>query len=165
MTAAEALASIREDIDRLEAKGLNLKPGFFRRKRDEADAIANELQDLREQVKRSQQEREEAQAELRDQHLRVGMLANTITILGFPIAQHMNAPLEDADIYHEAAAMVCQQRRDAPQGPNRLPQQTSKAALMDLLTNALWWARLNSYPLQHLIDQAHAKRKERKQAA
>lgn len=143
MTAAEAIASIREDIAALEAKNLpSLRPGFFRRRRAEVDAIDAELATQAATIERL---KEECSAMLEQQcetDLRLGMLANVLSILGFDPMVHLRRPLADEpDVYHDAAALVYEHRRAAGLS-NRTQNHRTVGDLRDILINALWTARL-----------------------
>lgn len=142
MTASEALASIREDIARLAKR--TVKPGFIRRKHAEVDAITEELDRLQKEVDRLNALIVHQDKAHRESDLRVGMLANVLSILGFNPMVHLRRPIENADVYYRAAEYVARQERERDFGkPERLHIHRTWVQMKDLLINALWWARLD----------------------
>jgi hypothetical protein len=143
MTAAEAIASIREDIDRLEAKDL-VKPGYIKRKRSEVAAIEREL--FEQEYRIAQAERTVAQqaTEISNAELRIGMLANVLSILGHDPMPHIRRSLaNNPDVYYDAAVYVDELRTKS--GRSNRPWTFIKGyhEQRELLVNALWSARMN----------------------
>lgn len=155
MNAAQALASIREDIDRLEAKDL-VKPGFIRRKREEADAIEEELSNITTEVEQLKQQLHKLQKEHRDTDLRLGMLANVLSMAGLDPMIHLRRPLaNNPDIYYHAARFVAAIRSQAGLC-NRIPDWTL-GEIKDIVAHAIWTARIHRAtdphtPIETLAD-------------
>lgn len=163
MTATEAIASMREDIARLEAKNLGLKPGFFARRRAEVDAIERELASLQAMVDRAEFAEADTLRQAKESDLRTGILANVLQILGFSPWRHLRAPIEHADDYARAAAMVMEQAKAAGRSAYGRRLTATHGELGVLLTDALHWARIDRLlqPFQHLsAPDATIKEKE-----
>lgn len=141
MTAAQALASIREDIDRLEAKDL-VKPGYIMRKRREVDAIERELAAQAQAVQALEQAKATQEEQHRETDLRLGMLANVLSMAGLNPMLHLRRPLGDnPDVYHDAAEFVHELRRAG--GLINKPYRYTHAQLLDLVNHAIWAARVH----------------------
>lgn len=145
MTAESALASMREDIDRLEAKGL-VKPGFIRRRRSEVDAIEEELQRLTRELERLKEATGQLLQERLEADQLTGRLANYITTLGFSFDRVLTDPDPNAtEVYHRAAGQVLQARRaNRTRGINLPPESAAtKLQLLQRADAAIWEARLH----------------------
>lgn len=155
MTAAQALASIREDIDRLEAKDL-VKPGFIRRKRAEADAIEDEMSIMAMEIGHLKEKYQEVQQQQRETELRLGMLANVLSMAGLDPMLHLRRPIgTNPDIYYHAARFVAAIRSQAGLC-NRIPQWTL-GDIKDIVAHAIWTARIHRAtdphtPIETLAD-------------
>lgn len=150
MTAAEALSSIREDIDRLEARDL-VKPGHIRRRRAEVDAIARELAMLRDELAAAMARIASNAKAQREADLRIGMLANVMLMIGIDPIPHLRRPTTEAETYNMAARFVLALRR---QHRHRWPNYT-RAEQMELVQGALITARLHrlsDVPIETLAD-------------
>ncbi len=165
MTAATALASIREDLAALEAKNPpSLRPGFFRRRRAEADAIERELMSMELELA-SHQHRMVKQAEdLRDSDLRIGILANVLIILGFPIRNYLTCPIIDADVYELGAELITQARRETGTLATVWREGWSWAQRTVMLRTTLYNARIILSMKRHRTTDA-TKPKEESRAA
>lgn len=155
MTATEALQSICEDIERLEAKQL-LPPGIIRRRRAEAKAIADELAAHAMHLQAEQQKAEELRTSLNEARTRAAMLAHMLVI--YDIRPHpLTEPLHMADQYARAARLVLRLRHDRPGGPNSRRRCISLADLDDSYAHAMLWAVLdaNEEELQRIVRRSH----------
>lgn len=136
MNAAQALHSIRQDIDELERKNV-VKPGHIRRRRAEADAIADELRDLHAQLLQAANKQQALERELEAEGLRLGMLANMLTILGIPWERRLASCTEhEAEVMRRAARIASEHNRNAAD------HNTPKWALQAALRNAILAARM-----------------------
>jgi len=136
MTAEQAISSIREDIAALDRKNL-VKPGHIRRRTAEVDAIVHELAAHEAHLARMEARIADIEREGERDRLILGMLANMLTILGFPWqnrARHLNA--EEAEIMCRAAAIA------AKQNININDANTPKWRLHESLQLALMAARM-----------------------
>lgn len=167
MTAAEALHNLATDLAELEKRG-SVRPGYIAARRREHSAIATELATLRQEVDRLKEACNQEHERSQESDLRVGMLANVLTILGFDPLVHLRRPLNGAtytnpDVYRLAAEQVT--ANDAAQGISHIihlwrHRHAHVWHLDQLLKHALWHARLTIMlrPFQHLI---HGKEEER----
>ncbi len=158
MTAEQAIASIREDIDYLEAKKL-VKPGHIRRRRSEVDAIAQEL--LAHDAQLFQAEARIADLEQAHQKdaLRLGMLANMLTVLGFAWERRIGIANE-----HEAEVMLRAARIACEHNVNRSDGFTPKWKL-DHAFNAATLAARIEIALERIAHHTPAPHEEEKAAA
>lgn len=165
MTAAQAIASIREDIGRLEAKNL-VKPGFIHRKRREADAIAAELETMEREIEQLKRSANQLEEENRETDLRLGMLANVLNMAGIDPMVHLRRPLgNNPDIYYQASVFVEAIRRHSGL-LNRFRNYTI-AQLKDIISHAIWTARLHraTAPTVPIEQLAHEHEGDRERAA
>lgn len=137
MTAAEALASMREDIDALEAKNV-VKPGHIRRRRAEVEAIADELESMQKAMFDLSEANDRLQRMVDHEALQLGMLANMLTILGIPWERRLAAANEhEAEVMRRAARIAC------AHNPRNTPDHnTPKWTLLAAMRNAILAARI-----------------------
>jgi len=169
MTAAQALANLTTDLNELEARG-SVRPGYIAARRREHQAIATELAKLQQEVERLKEACNQEHERALESDLRMGMLANVLTILGFDPMRHLRRPLyaetyTNPDVYQLAAQQVVE--NDRTQGIAHIMhlwrfRHQHVWHLQELLNHALWHARLTIMlrPFQQLL---HGKQ-ERKAA-
>lgn len=144
----EAIASMREDIDALEAKNV-VKPGHIRRRRNEVEAIECELHRLRELADSLEDQVARLNDELREQGLRLGMLANMLTMLGVPWEQRMaTADAHEAEVMRRAARISIENNRGIPD------HYATKWTMLRAMRNAIMAARIE-LALEQLPTLAH----------
>jgi len=163
MTAAEALHNLATDLAELEKRG-SVRPGYIAARRREHQAIATELADLATKVQHLTDAANQEHELRLEAELRMGMLANVITILGHEPMVHLRRPLygkcyTNPDVYRMAAEHVHQDQRRAgwahKRSGRRMPITWAEQA--EMLNSALWSARLSLMlqPFQYLIDKHH----------
>jgi hypothetical protein len=141
MTGEQALDNMAQDLDELERRK-TVSPAYIRRKREELDAIRAELSAGKGHAAQLQAELERAAINHAEDAARVGMLANVLTILGLSPFGHLKRPVSDAPIYQRAAELISQQRKQ-PNAKGILREPWTFTARVELLTNALYMARLD----------------------
>lgn len=160
MTAHEAIASIREDIDRLEKKNL-VKPGHIRRRRAELAAITDELRALASELMNAQQSIDQIQRESKLDAFRTGILANMLTILGIPWDRRIAYANE-----HEADVMERAARIASAHNVNAADSTTPKWKMLEAMRAAILSARLEIALEQSLpIITTNGKEEQERRAA
>ncbi|HNA32559.1 MAG TPA: hypothetical protein PL010_12115 [Flavobacteriales bacterium] len=144
MTAEQAISSIREDIAALDRKNL-VKPGHIRRRTAEVDAIVHALADYEAHQFRLEARIADIEREGERDRLILGMLANMLTILGFPWqsrARYLNA--DEAAIMSRAAAIAAEQNINISDA--NTPKWRLRETLQLALIAARMERRLNAIP-------------------
>jgi hypothetical protein len=170
MTADQAIASMWEDIARLEAKDL-VKPNYIQRKKDEVDAIVDEITALGAKIQQLEKELEKKKEAQQESDLRIGMLANVLTMVGLDPLVHLRRPISNAEVYRRAAEYVCWvESEHRKRLPGKMPFYTDPyegrtlRQQKEIIANATWWARLQIHSEQ-TEKLADAYKKEDRRAA
>ena len=162
MTAPEALHRMRTEVDELERKQL-LRPSLIAAKRQWVATVEHELHHLQQQLAMLEQRMQEQRQHHRETDLRLGMLANVLTILGFDPMMHLRKPLHGSTYTNPEVYQLAAQQIDQLRDRRRPYSRTTHNDLRDLLAHAIWSARLELQlrPFKHLLNQAHGQEEER----
>lgn len=161
MSPAEAITRMLTEVDELERKQL-LRPSMIAAKRQWVQCVADALAEQQQHVEQLQAQLHQQEQQQRDADLRIGMLANVLTILGFNPMPHLRRPLHggtysNPDVYQLAAEL--QDQHDRQSGLSNRMQLVKHLRQMGYqLNRALWHARLTLMlaPYEQLIQKQQA---------